>query len=94
MDEAEIVAYMKEKKKSEKNNENQNKINPLDRINTILMEQLERLSELDPTDTQNATTEIARNNAISTTSKTILQTVGIQVMIQKNHCTTPLIDKK
>lgn len=94
MDEAEIVAYMKEKNQNKSNTENENKINPLERINTILMEQLERLSELDTNDTLNATTEIARSNAISTASKTMLQTVGIQVMIQKNHYKTPLIEKK
>lgn len=65
-----------------KEKEDKNK-NVLEQVNTILLEQLGRLKELDMRDKENSKLEIARSNAISSTSKTILQTIGIQMMAEK-----------
>ena len=70
-----------------------NRINPLDEINIILMEQLQRLRKLDITDQEVSKIEIARGNAISNTSKTILQTIGVQMLTDKQRYTVPMIEK-
>lgn len=56
----------------------------LDQANEMLFEEMKRLKELDVTKKSEAETEIQRGNALSNTSKTFLQTVGIQMTIQKN----------
>lgn len=62
--------------------EDKNK-NVLEQVNDVLLEQLMRLKKLDMDDKENSKLEIARSNAISSTSKTILQTIGIQMMAEK-----------
>lgn len=62
--------------------EDKNK-NVLEQVNGVLLEQLFRLKKLDMDDKENSKLEIARSNAISSTSKTILQTIGIQMMAEK-----------
>ena len=58
---------------------------PLQEVNVILLEQLQRLRNLDLEETENSKLEIARSNAIASTSKTILQTIGIQMLVQKQQ---------
>ena len=67
-------------------------INPLQVINTTLMDQLDKLKSLDMKNKEEAKLEIARSNAISTVSKTVLQSIGIQMLIKKNDF-KPLIEK-
>lgn len=55
----------------------------LDQANEMLFEQMQRLKELDTSKKEHAETEIQRGNALSNTSKTLLQTIGIQMAIQK-----------
>ena len=55
----------------------------LDQANEMLFEQMKRLKELDTSKKETAETEIQRGNALSNTSKTLLQTIGIQMAIQK-----------
>lgn len=65
-----------------KDKEDKNK-NVLEQVNDVLLEQLVRLKKLDMDDKETSKLEIARSNAISSTSKTILQTIGIQMMAEK-----------
>ena len=49
----------------------------LDQANEMLFEQMKRLKELDTSKKELAETEIQRGNALSNTSKTLLQTIGM-----------------
>lgn len=69
-------------------------INPLDEINNILLEQLRRLRNVDFNDKEMSKLEIARSNAISSTSKVILQTIGVQMIVQKKQINLPMIGEK
>lgn len=71
------IAKTEQKEKAE----NINKM--LDQANEMLFEQMKRLKELDTSKKELAETEIQRGNALSNTSKTLLQTIGIQMAIQK-----------
>ncbi len=71
------IAKTEQKEKAE----NINKM--LDKANEMLFEQMKRLKELDTSKKELAETEIQRGNALSNTSKTLLQTIGIQMAIQK-----------
>lgn len=71
------IAKIEQKEKAE----NINKM--LDQANEMLFEQMKRLKELDTSKKEIAETEIQRGNALSNTSKTLLQTIGIQMAIQK-----------
>ena len=55
----------------------------LDQVNSILLEQLQTLKKLDLNDKDNSKMEIARSNAITSTSKIILQSIGIQIMVER-----------
>ena len=72
----------------------QGQTNILDEINTALLENLQRLRNLDTKNKTKSAIEIARSNAISTTSKTILQTIGVQMMAHKSEYNLPMIEKK
>lgn len=52
-------------------------------INTTLIEAIERLNKLSFKDRDNAKLEIARSNAISQASKTVIQSIGIQLMSER-----------
>jgi hypothetical protein len=71
------IAKIEQKEKAE----NINKM--LDQANEMLFEQMKRLKELDTSKKELAETEIQRGNALSNTSKTLLQTIGVQMAIQK-----------
>lgn len=58
--------------------------NMLEQANEMLFEEMKRLKELDVSKKEEAEVEIQRGNSLSNTSKTFLQTVGIQMTIQKN----------
>ena len=57
----------------------------LDQTNEMLFEQMKRLRELDTSKKEQASVEIQRGNALSNASKTFLQTIGIQMAIQKQR---------
>lgn len=64
--------------------EKENKaLEPLQQVNSILLDQLNRLTNLNMEDKEMSKLEIARSNAISSTSKTIIQTIGLQMMAEK-----------
>lgn len=67
--------------------------NSLEEVGTILLEQLRNLKKIDFTDNELAKMEIAKSNAIASTSKVILQTVGMQLMINKNQTKFTMIGK-
>lgn len=71
-----------------------NKKNLLDEINETLIESLQRLRNLDTKNKTKSAIEIARSNAISATSKTILQTVGVQMLAKKQEYKLPEIECK
>lgn len=91
MDKPEIIAYMKDKNKSVKSIE---KENVLDEINTTLLESLRRLRKLDTNNKEETALEIGRSNAISLTSRTILQTVGVQMLAKKQQYKLPELENK
>lgn len=81
---------MDEKKASErlalieKRKEREFKINNmLEETNDILFEQLKKIKDIDTTDKEKAMIEITKNNAISGTGKVLIQSIGMQVMIDK-----------
>lgn len=81
---------MDEKKASErlalieKRKEREIKINSmLEETNDILFEQLKKIKDIDTTDKEKAMIEITKNNAISGTGKVLIQSIGMQVMIDK-----------
>lgn len=81
---------MDEKKASErlalieKRKEREAKINNmLEETNDILFEQLKKIKDIDTTDKEKAMIEITKNNAISGTGKVLIQSIGMQVMIDK-----------
>ncbi|MBQ6547303.1 MAG: sigma-70 family RNA polymerase sigma factor [Bacilli bacterium] len=76
---AEQYRVVKQEQQEKLNNIN----NMLDQANEMLFEQMKRLKELDTTKKEEALAEIQRGNALSNASKTLLQTIGIQMAIQK-----------
>lgn len=58
--------------------------NMLDQVSEMLFEETKRLKELDITKKEESETEILRGNALSNTSKTLLQTIGVQMTVQKH----------
>ncbi len=68
----------------EKRKEREKKINDmLEETNDILFEQLKKIKDIDTTDREKAMIEITKNNAISGTGKVLIQSIGMQVMIDK-----------
>ena len=55
----------------------------LEQVNNILLEQLLSLKKLDLNDKEYSKMQIAKSNAIASTSKIILQSIGIQMMAEK-----------
>lgn len=58
--------------------------NMLDQVSEMLFEETKRLKELDITKKEESETEILRGNALSNTSKTLLQTIGVHMTVQKH----------
>lgn len=81
---------MEEKKQSErlelieKKQQRRQKLNDmLEETNNILFEQLKKIKDVDTTDKERAMIEIAKNNALSGTGKVLIQSIGMQTMIDK-----------
>lgn len=55
----------------------------LEQVNSILLEQLQTLKKLNINDKENSKMEIAKANAITSTSKIILQSIGLQIMTER-----------
>lgn len=55
----------------------------LDKVNNVLLEQLDRLKSLDLKDKEQSMLEIARSNATASIGKTILQSIGMQMVAEK-----------
>ena len=61
----------------------QQKSNMLEEVNNILFEQLKKTRDIDTTDKENASAEIIKSNSMANTSKVLIQSIGIQMMIDK-----------
>lgn len=59
--------------------------NMLEETNTILFEQLKKIKDIDIQDKEKATLEIAKNNALSGTGKVLIQSIGLQMMVEKQN---------
>lgn len=68
--------------------------NILQQVNSILLEQLNTLKNLDLNDKEYSKMEIARSNAVSNTSKIILQTIGVQMMADRRNYNPLQIENK
>lgn len=53
------------------------------KVNESLFQAIERLNNLDVNDTEKANLEIKRSNAMSQASKSLIASVGIQLMAKK-----------
>ena len=56
----------------------------LDETNEILFEQLKKFKDLDLSDKEQAGIEIAKNNSLAGTAKTIVQSVSIKMIVEKS----------
>ena len=83
MGENKVVAFVESKEPKENKN-------ILQQVNSILLEQLNTLKNLDLNDKEYSKMEIARSNAVSNTSKIILQTIGVQMMADRKNYTPHL----
>ena len=61
----------------------QQKSDMLEEVNTILFEQLKKARDIDTTDKENASAEIIKSNSMANTSKVLIQSIGMQMMIDK-----------
>ena len=61
----------------------QQKSNMLEEVNNILFEQLKKTRNIDTTDKENASAEIIKSNSMANTSKVLIQSIGMQMMIDK-----------
>lgn len=87
MGENKAVAFVERKETKEDKN-------ILQQVNTILLEQLNTLKNLDLNDKEYSKMEIARSNAVSNTSKIILQTIGVQMMADRRNYNPLQIENK
>lgn len=87
MGENKVVAFVERKETKEDKN-------ILQQVNTILLEQLNTLKNLDLNDKEYSKMEIARSNAVSNTSKIILQTIGVQMMADRKNYNHLQIENK
>lgn len=87
MGENKVVAFVESKEPKENKN-------ILQQVNSILLEQLNTLKNLDLNDKEYSKMEIARSNAVSNTSKIILQTIGVQMMADRRNYNPLQIENK
>lgn len=57
--------------------------NMLEETNNILFNQLKKIKDIDLSDKEKAMLEITKNNALSGTGKVLIQSIGMQMMIDK-----------
>ena len=55
----------------------------LEKTNEILFEQLNKIKDIDTEDKEKAELEISKNNSVAGTGKTLIQSIGMQMMIEK-----------
>ena len=67
-----------------KNEEYDKTLKMLDETNEILFEQLKKFKDLDLSDKEQAGIEIAKNNSLAGTAKTIVQSVSIKMIVEKS----------
>ena len=58
-------------------------IKMLEETNEILFEQLKKFKDIDLTDREQASMEIAKNNSLAGTAKTLVQSVSIKTLVEK-----------
>lgn len=55
----------------------------LEKTNQILFEQLNKIKDIDTDDKEKAELEISKNNSVAGTGKTLIQSIGMQMMVEK-----------
>lgn len=65
----------------------QRTIQMLEETNEILFEQLKKFKDLDLSDKEKASIEIAKNNSLAGTAKTLVQSVSIKTLLEKQKGT-------
>lgn len=65
----------------------QRTIQMLEETNEILFEQLKKFKDLDLSDKEKAGIEIAKNNSLAGTAKTLVQSVSIKTLLEKQKGT-------
>lgn len=55
----------------------------LEKTNQILFEQLNKIKDIDIENKEKAELEISKNNSVAGTGKTLIQSIGMQMMVEK-----------